>query len=269
MQQFFNQILNLIESIYPYINYWYIACAAALAFAVIWNISINKYRQLNKQTVLATTKLRKAMAQGTAVNISALAIPKAYSHQWRILRQSEGVYPSQAITFKQIDTSLKFIYLSLSLIAFTATITLTQATSTLTNMTIPLLLIGLVALSDGVLRGINNIRLIKARKIFFLFITTMDNYFGDNYFAKANEPKTSNMCLDKDVNAVLNRIEEIKLEGITDQSAQEISTLLNSDSLKKSRTPEQQKKINLALNGILHQLSNKNLTPNNVPQNMN
>lgn len=257
MQQLLDRALRAISSVYPYINYWYIACGCILAFAIICNLSINKYRLTNKQSILLTAKLNKAMAQGTDINISALAMPTVYLHQWQLLKHTSGVYPSQLITFRQINSPVRFIYLSLAAIAVTGAITLTQATSTLVNLTVPLLLIGAVALADGILKAINSLKVAKARKIHFKLASTMDNYFGDNYFLTPSLQKQDNMCLDKDVNAVLNRIEEIKLAGITDSSAQEISMLLNSENLKKTRTGEQQKKINLALNGVLHQISNK------------
>ena len=81
------------------------------------------------------------------------------------------------------------------------------------------------------------------------------NFFGRKLTKKQTE--FADMCIDKEVDDVIAKINFFKQNGINEQTAKEVANLLSDEKLNKIRTQEQQKRLNLALNGLLQVMSKK------------
>ena len=117
--------------------------------------------------------------------------------------------------------------------------------------------IGILLLSLALqlsLKGLADMRQRHGRKIAMQTTRLLDRLFGQSKLAK-KQTEIADMCIDKEVDDVIAKINFFKQNGINEQTAKEVANLLSHDKLNKIRTQEQQKRLNLALNGLLQVMS--------------
>ena len=96
----------------------------------------------------------------------------------------------------------------------------------------------------------------RAKKLTVLFGRQLDRFLGQSMFAK-QQLNADDLCLDTDVDETVAKINFLKANGLGENTANEVAALLSAERLNKVRTREQQKKLNLALNGLLQVMSKK------------
>ena len=109
-------------------------------------------------------------------------------------------------------------------------------------------------LLKGWQRAVYFLRDVHSERVFAAFCKNVNRAFGRSV---SDTPKEADLCLNRDVDEAVEKIEILKRGGIGFDTAKQVAEILNKKSLNKPRTVEQQKKINLALNGLLQTLSKK------------
>lgn len=216
-----------------------------LALFCITNFCKNVYRKQNRKLRSIT---RKICAYPHMTAQYAAILPKQYQRQWRAYTNSGANQPSLVFEFVPIDNSIRLLRLlilsavvcSLYIVAFAFNTTHFEY---IIYQVVFLLAFTLVMVADKLLF---KVRENKAKQVFARLVnelnlnTKIDQITKDKTDTTVKELRELQKC--KPTNAVFERASE----------------LLHDKGLNAYRTPEEQRKLNTALNGLLQSYTKNN-----------
>lgn len=227
-------------------------CFAVVFLCFLANLFCSPYGKYNRVLKKTNAYLKQCWATKTMPNMAKVNLPKQLSPDMENYLNSNDKFPGQMIKFVKLPFKTKGGFLTV----FALSLAFVLLCEDVLYPFVPILLFVLSCLSQVVVVAVRDIRHRRASKITLQTTRLLDRLLGQSKMAK-KQIELSDMCIDKEVDDVVEKINFFKQNGINEQTAKEIANLLSNDKLNKIRTQEQQKKLNLALNGLLQVMSKK------------
>ena len=179
-------------------------------------------------------------------------LPKQLSQGMQNYLYSNGRYPSEMIKFVKSPCKTKGVLI----VSLTLSLAFVLLFEGVVFNYVPILLFVLSCLLQVVAILVADMRQSRANKKTIVATRLLDKVFGQSK-ASQKQVEFADLCIDKEVDDVIEKINFFKQNGINEQTAKEVANLLSDEKLNKIRTQEQQKRLNLALNGLLQVMSKK------------
>ena len=233
--EYINVILNFLHQycliILPCIG------ALLLLFGVV-NWSSNVYRKQNKKISFCT---RIILSYPDKVTMYANLLPETYRRQWRAFVNSGAERPSNVFEFVPMRKRTRLVWL---IIITALCSTLYVAVFALTDMQIGYLVFqvafwlafGLIIVANKAVHRKNERR---AKQQFAKLVSLLNS--------AASLPKSDDTIIEETVQ----KLNTLKKNEVTDVVVGQASELLRGKGLDGTRSVEQQRKLNTALNGLL------------------
>lgn len=245
-------ILKNFEVVATYVPFAFGACLLLILMFFAVN-SRSVYASLNKRTAKCARRLKKPAKRKGVVG-EAYPVPQEYYEQFESYKKSVGRFPSEFLKFSSKKQRLPFFVLNIIiltvLLAFAGLCVFRNE-----NLLLILTPVGLSVLFVMLAIAVKYIRkgnMAKAKKIFFNFCKLLDFYYGKDFFLYSDLQEAAD---NKKVDMIVSKIDFLTRGGIEGDIAKKLASLLNDEELKRPRTVEQQKKLNLALNRLVQRLS--------------
>lgn len=208
-----------------------------------------KYKRILKRDV---KYLKQCVNTHVPVNTNKIVLPASLSQGYDNYLKSSGRFPSELIVFDRkrfcnVGVSLTILALALSFAMLSANVTYGFA---------PFALAFWFVLVQGVVNTTRISKHKKAKKVTETFTRYLDKTLGQSRVVK-DQIASGEVCKDKEVDEVISKINFLKSNGINENTAKEVAALLSNERMDKIRTHDQQKRLNLALNGLLQVMSKK------------
>ena len=228
-----------------------------VSFAIIFvcfvaNLLYSPYRKYNKTLKKTSNYLRQCVNTKTMPNMAKVYLPKQLSQGMQNYLYSNGRYPSEMIKFVKFPCKTKGVLI----VSLTLSLAFVLLFEGVVFNYVPILLFVLSCLSQVVAILVADMRQSRANKKTIVATRLLDKVFGQSK-ASQKQVEFADLCIDKEVDDVIEKINFFKQNGINEQTAKEVANLLSDEKLNKIRTQEQQKRLNLALNGLLQVMSKK------------
>ena len=230
----------------------WVASFCVVLLCLFANLLSNPYRKYNKTVKKTTVYLRQCIATKTMPNVAKINLPKQLSQGMQNYLYSQYKFPSETIKFEKIYCKTRGVFA----IVFVLAVDFVLLFEGITYSFVPILLFVLSCLCQVVAVLMRDMRHRVANKKTIVATRLLDKVFGQSKVDK-KQVEFADLCIDKEVDDVIEKINFFKQNGINEQTAKEIANLLSNEKLNKIRTQEQQKKLNLALNGLLQVMSKK------------
>ena len=227
-------------------------CVAVVFVCFLANIFCLPYRKYNSMLKKTNAYLKQCWVTKTMPNMAKVNLPKQLSPDLENYFNSSDKFPGQMIKFAKLPFKTRGGFLTV----FSLSLAFVLLCENVVYPFVPFLLFALSCLSQVVVVRVRDIRHRRASKITLQTTRLLDRLLGQSKKAQ-KQIELSDMCIDKEVDDVVEKINFFKQNGINEQTAKEIANLLSNEKLNKIRTQEQQKKLNLALNGLLQVMSKK------------
>lgn len=251
METVFNSILAAFDALAQHeIIVWTVA-AGMIAAYFIFNLIVSPYPGYKNLLKKNVKYLKQCAVTKTAANAGKLRIPRALCDGYDNYVQSRGRFPSETMKFAPEPAR----YYGLSLVVAALALCFAMSSVKVTFAFAPFVLAAALALVQTALCFAKSQNEKSAQKATLAFTRWMDKCFGQSKGAK--QLSAGDVCLDNDVDEVVAKIDFLKANGISSDTAKEVAELLADDKLNKPRTFEQQKRLNLALNGLLQVMTKK------------
>lgn len=223
---------------------------AAYFLANLFFTPYAKYKRILKKDL---KYLKQCRATKSPVNVNKIVLPQSLAQGFENYLKSDSRFPSELIAFqpvgfKNIGITAVALFFALSAAVLSA--------SAVKYFFAPFVLLALFAVLQNTLAVVRNIKHGKAKKLTQAFSRCLDRALGQSKQLQ-NRIDAEDVCLDKEVDDVISKINFLKANGINEDTAKEVAALLSNDRLNKVRTHEQQKRLNLALNGLLQVMTKK------------
>ena len=225
---------------------------AVIFFCFVSNLLYSPYRKYNRTLKKTTNYLRQCINTKTMPNVAKVYLPKQLSQDMQNYLYSKDKYPSEMIKFVKMPCKTKGVLLT----AITLSLAFVLLFEGVTYSYVPILLFVLSCLCQVVAVLMRDMRHRVANKKTIVATRLLDKVFGQSKVDK-KQVEFADLCIDKEVDDVIEKINFFKQNGINEQTAKEVANLLSDEKLNKIRTQEQQKRLNLALNGLLQVMSKK------------
>ena len=230
---------------------WVWCCAFGIV--CLWflaNLFVNPYRRQNRVLKKTNAYLKQCFLTKSMPNVGKVNLPGEMSEGFQNYLNSQDKFPGEVIKFAEKQAKPKFCLLPVlaNCICFVL-----LCDKVVYNFVPVAILLFSLALQLSLI-GLAGMRHRHGRKIVLQTTRLLDRLFGQSKVAK-KQVEIANMCIDKEVDDVIAKINFFKQNGINEQTAKEVANLLSHDKLNKIRTQEQQKRLNLALNGLLQVMS--------------
>ena len=233
--QYFNVVLNFLNDYYVYILP---TIGALLVIFGVVNWSCNVYRRQNKKMTSCT---RLVAAYPEKVVFYARFLPETYRRQWRAFVNSGASKPSTVFEFVPMRARTHLVWM---IVVAAVCSSLYVAVFALVNMQLGYiffqvafwLAFGLIITANKAIRRGNERR---AKQIFGKLVALLNS--------AASLPQSNDTIIDETVN----KLNSMKKADVTDSVIGRASELLRSKGLDGERSVAQQRKLNVALNGLL------------------
>ncbi|MBQ9716016.1 MAG: hypothetical protein IJV77_06380 [Clostridia bacterium] len=230
---------------------WY-GVFAIICLCFLVNLFASPYRRYNKTLKKTNVYLRQCFASKTMPLVGKIVLPDNLAEGLQNYLVSKYKFPGEVIKFVKKPYRTKGV--------FWVVLSLAVAFVLLCEKVVfgymPILLFLLSCLCQVSLIALADIRHSRASNITRQTTRLLDRLFGQSKMSQQNCDEMD-VCIDKEVDDVVAKINFFKQNGINEQTAKEVANLLSDEKLNKIRTKEQQKKLNLALNGLLQVMSKK------------
>lgn len=230
---------------------WVWCCAFGVV--CLWflaNLFVNPYRRQNRVLKKTNAYLKHCFCTKSMPNVGKVVLPGEIGEGFQNYLNSQDKFPGEVIKFAVLKAKPKFCFLPV----FANCICFVLLCDKVVYTFAPILILVLSLALQVLLIALADTRHRHGRKITLQTTRLLDRIFGQSKVAK-KQVELANMCIDKEVDDVIAKINFFKQNGINEQTAKEVANLLSHDKLNKIRTQEQQKKLNLALNGLLQVMS--------------
>lgn len=204
-----------------------------------------KYVRILKKNV---KYLKRCVASKTPVNAAGLVMPKALRGDYANYLSSDGRYPSEVMRFRRMKYPDIGFYAALS---FTAA-QFALLGERLRFGFMPFVTAALLFAAAAALRFKRTLGHGRASRAAEDFLRRLDLAMGKNTRVGMT---AGDVCDDGAVDDVVAKINFLKENGVNENTAKEVAALLSDGRLDKPRTREQQKRLNIALNGLLQVMS--------------
>ena len=208
-----------------------------------------KYKRILKKDV---KYLRQCDNTRTPVNISKIIMPAALSQGYENYLKSSLRFPSELITFNR----KRFCNFGVSLAVLSMALCFAMLAAPVKYGFAPFIIAFWFVLVQGVINSTRIAKHKKAKKVTEAFTRYLDKTLGQSKAVK-DRVFSGEVCQDKEVDEVISKINFLKSNGINENTAKEVAALLSNEKMDKVRTHDQQKRLNLALNGLLQVMSKK------------
>lgn len=227
------------------------------AFALIFvcfvaNLVCSPYRKYNKMLKKTSAYLKQCIATKTMPNMAKVSLPQNMLQDLENYLFSKDKFPSEVIKFQKIRCKTKGVLL----VSLALSLCFVLLFEGVVYSYMPILLFVLSCVCQVVVVLVADTRHNRASKKTLQTSRLLDRIFGQSKGTK-KQVEFADMCIDKEVDDVIEKINFFKQNGINEQTAKEVANLLSDEKLNKIRTQEQQKRLNLALNGLLQVMSKK------------
>ena len=239
--EYINVVLNFLNQHYLII----LPCAAALLFLFgMVNWATNVYRRQNRKIAYCS---RIVASYPDKVMLYANLLPENYRRQWRAFVNSGAEKPSDVFEFVRLRKKTHFVWL---VVIAALCSSLYVAVFALVNMQIGYLVyqvafwlaFGLIIVADKAIRR-NNER--RAKQQFGKLVALLNR--------AAALPKSDDTIIEETVQ----KLNTLKKNEVNDAVIGQASALLRGKGLDGNRSVEQQRKLNVALNGLLQAYAKK------------
>ena len=233
--QYFNVVLNFFND---YCAFILPSVAALLAIFGVVNWSSNAYRRQNKKMAYSA---RIVAAYPEKVALYANLMPEIYRRQWRAFVNSGASKPSTVFEFVPLRPKTHLVWL---MVCAAVCSTLYVAVFALVSMQIGYILFqvafwlafGLIMVANKAIRRRNEKR---AKQIFGKLVALLNS--------ACSLPKSCDVTIDETVQ----KLNAMKKNQVTDTVVGQACELLRAKGLDGERSVEQQRRLNVALNGLL------------------
>ena len=251
---------SITEAFVRLSEYFYVIAAAVVAASLLCIVAETCFysrRKVTRQMKRTNRYVKGRETSREETEPEGMFLPEAFESAWKDYRASAGRMPSEFFrlpkTIRPKVTNYLFPLFALFTGLMAALYFMSRGFSAQAAVCV-----SAVPAMEILLKGLQNIvyrlRDIRSEKVFAVFCKNINRVFGQSYLDTEKEP---DLCLNRDVDEAVEKIEILKRGGIGEDTAKKVAEILNEKSLNKPRTVEQQKKINLALNGLLQTLSKK------------
>jgi len=228
----------------------WVSAFGAVCLWFLANLVINPYRKHNKVLKKTNVYLKHCVCTKSLPNAGKVVLPGELGESFQNYLNSHDKFPGEVIKFAKQKAKPKFGFVPVMANSFCFVVLCGRVVYTFAPfliLTISLALqLSLMALADMRHRHGSKMTLQTTR--------LLDKLFGQSKTI-TKQAEIADVCIDKEVDDVIEKINFFKQNGINEQTAKEVANLLSHDKLNKIRTQEQQKRLNLALNGLLQVMS--------------
>ena len=232
--------------------FWIVVAAVIVAYFVL-NAVLTPYLKYNRLLKRNLKYLKKCDEMRIHVNLNKVVFPKELAPGFENYLKSEMRFPSEMCLFK--PKRLGNYGISVVAICFALSFAVVVTVKTVYSF-MPFVLFCVYVVLQAFICQIRGFKDKRAKKLTVLFGRQLDRFLGQSMFAK-QQLNADDLCLDTDVDETVAKINFLKANGLGENTANEVAALLSAERLNKVRTREQQKKLNLALNGLLQVMSKK------------
>lgn len=233
--EYINVVLNFLND---YCLFILPSIAALLLVYGVANWTSNVYARQNRKMAFCS---RIVASYPDKVMLYANVLPEDYRRQWRAFVNSGAEKPSNVFEFVRLRQRTHLVWLIVLLAACSS---LYVAVFALTNMQIGYLVFqvafwlafGLITLANKATRRRNERR---AKHLFGKLVALLNR--------AASLPKSDDAIIEETVQ----KLNVLKKNEVTDGIIGQASALLRGKGLDGKRSVEQQRKLNVALNGLL------------------
>lgn len=241
--QYINVVLNFLNQYYLY---FLPAIGAMLLIFAIANWASNVYGKQNRKIAFCT---RAVAAYPDKVALYANLLTENYRRQWRAFVNSGAKKPSDVFEFVRLRSKTHLAWL---MVIAAVCSSLYVAVYFLTSKQIGYLLFqvafwlafGLIIVATNAIRRRNEKR---AKQIFGKMVSLLNS--------AASLPKSGDTIIEETVQ----KLNSLKKNEVTDVVIGQASELLRNKGLDGNRSVEQQRKLNVALNGLLQAYARRHL----------
>lgn len=233
--QYFNVVFNFLNDYYAYVLP---SVGLLLVIFGVVNWSCNVYRRQNRKMAFCT---RIVAAYPQKVALYAQLLPENYRRQWRAFVNSGAQKPSTVFEFVPLRPKTHLVWM---VVVAAACSTLYLAVCIFVNFQLGYVLFQvafwlafvLILAANKAIRRTNEKR---AKQIFGRLVALLNR--------AASLPKSSDAVIEETVN----KLNTLKKAEVTDDVIGQASELLRDKGLDGNRSVTQQRKLNVALNGLL------------------
>ncbi len=222
----------------------FLVLVGCVVLAVVFGANGKAVRAMQK----TNQYVQKCMRRKRTADAARVRFPKEMQQGWRNYRNSVNRYPSEflGLTPRGSKNAVLAVGGVLTLLCG-GLVTCRLAEGGSYETALPLFGLAMATLAaQCLLSVIGKVRNSYVKRTYEVYCRSVDYVFGPS---KQNE--TPDVCLDAEVDAAVQEIEALKAEE--PNAANKVAAILNG--LHKQRTVEQQRKLNVAMNGLLQVLA--------------
>ena len=235
IMEYINVVLNFLN------QHWLIILPSAAALLLLFGIvnwSCNVYARQNRKIAFCS---RIVASYPDKVSLYANLLPEIYRRQWRAFVNSGAQKPSDVFEFVRLPKKMHLVFLvviaALCSSLYVAVFALVSAqVGYLIYQAAFWLAFGLIIVAEKAIRRSNEKR---AKQQFGKLVALLNR--------AAALPKSGDTIIEETVQ----KLNALKKNEVTDVVIGQASQLLRGKGLDGTRSVEQQRKLNLALNGLL------------------
>jgi len=252
MEFIFINLKNHFEWVSVFEVYLWLFVFAIVCLYFVTNLLCSPYRKQSRLLKKTANYLSVCVATKQTPNTGRIALPKTIAEQFDNYFRSDGRFPGEFIKSEKLPVKNHFRILVAIALSYSFALLATGVKYPF----VPFVLFCMLCLSQYILNSLADIRQRHYSKLVAKMARLLDKLFGQSKIEE-KPGRASDVCMDKEVDDVVEKINFFKANGINEDTAKEIASLLSNEKLNKIRTQEQQKKLNLALNGLLQMMSKK------------
>ncbi len=221
------------------------------------NILIDAYSSDNKKILKALKILPKCNKDYSSF---AVSLPLIYQYQWQTFVKSKCAYPHDVFKFAMKKQRKVFTFLPATFVIVCLILAVYNVASGIYDQRVlyaPLCLALCLLLAVAIVQAVFKRKTANANKIFGKLICYLDAFFGKNYSLDTTFIPNDKTQTAINADELIKKVKYLRNSGVPSESAQKIANLLAEEKLDANRTVEQQRQLNLALNGLVQVLSHK------------
>jgi hypothetical protein len=252
MEFIFEQLQSAVNTLAQNEVVVWVAAFGIITLYFIFNLFFTPYAKYKRILKRDVKYLKQCVNAHAPVNVNKIVLPAALSQGYENYVKSSGRFPSELMTFSRkhfcnFGVSLALLSLALCFAMLSASVNYGFA---------PFAIAFWFVVVQGIINTTRISKHKKAKKVTETFTRYLDKTLGQSRVTR-DQVFSGDVCKDKEVDEVISKINFLKSNGINENTAKEVAALLSNERMDKIRTHDQQKRLNLALNGLLQVMSKK------------
>ena len=252
MEFIFEQLQSAVNTLAQNETIVWVAAFGVITLYFIFNLFFTPYAKYKRVLKKDVKYLKRCDNTRTPVNVNKIVLPHSLAQGYENYIKSAGRFPSELISFSRKGFGNIGVSAALLSMALCFALLFAQVSYGFAPFVIALWFI----IAQGAINAARIAKHKKAKKATETFTRYLDKTLGQSKAVK-DHVFSGDVCKDKEVDEVISKINFLKSNGINENTAKEVAALLSNERMDKIRTHDQQKRLNLALNGLLQVMSKK------------